>query len=50
MTQLERYIFLIKYWQSKLIQFKAQHEQAEKQLAFYTQKRIEFEKNNSENK
>lgn len=38
MTQLERYIYLIDYWQSKIIEYKSMHEMAERQLNFYQQK------------
>ena len=43
MNQLERYIFIMDYWQSKMIEYKSLHEMAEKQFNFYQQKRIEEE-------
>ena len=37
---------MIEFYQSQMIKLKAMQENAEKQLAFWTQKRIDWENNN----
>ena len=45
MTPIERYIFLMEYWQSKMIEYNSLREMAEKQFNFYQEKRIREEQN-----